>query len=259
MIEHRLILPLVAIYNGLVLALVSFVVTLLITAHSFFSKVRMSHENGIALRGRLRIAADARMPQHDFFEQGRTFACRIRHGAASFTDDAKLVVRSASIKFADSVGKVDYIGLRSTRIRTLDRTVLSVPNGQIANASVETLSARDKFWFHHVIGLRYETTSGQMRAIIDGTRAYLAAYPMTDQSESVRSRFVRFSPFSLDIEMFAYVYARDWDAFLETQQELLLEIMNIVERAGAEMALPSQTLHLADGSVQLRRPATESP
>jgi len=164
-----------------------------------------------------------------------------------------------SIKFADSVGKVDYIGLRSTRIRTLDRTVLSVPNGQIANASVETLSARDKFWFHHVIGLRYETTSGQMRAIIDGTRAYLAAYPMTDQSESVRSRFVRFSPFSLDIEMFAYVYARDWDAFLETQQELLLEIMNIVERAGAEMALPSQTLHLADGSVQLRRPATESP
>ena len=94
MIEHRLILALVAVYNRLVLALVSFVVTLLIAANSFFGKVRMSHENGIALRGRLRIAADPRMPQHDFFEQGRTFACRIRHGAASFTDDAKLVVRS---------------------------------------------------------------------------------------------------------------------------------------------------------------------
>lgn len=105
MIEHRLILALVAVYNRLVLALVSFVVTLLIAANSFFGKVRMSHENGIALRGRLRIAADPRMPQHDFFEQGRTFACRIRHGAASFTDDAKLVVRSASIKFADSRSK----------------------------------------------------------------------------------------------------------------------------------------------------------
>lgn len=102
MIEHKFILALVAIYDRCVLALVTFVVTLLISANSLFGKVRMSHENGIALRGRLRIAADARMPEHDFFEQGRSFACRIRHGAASFTDDAKLVVRSASIKFADS-------------------------------------------------------------------------------------------------------------------------------------------------------------
>ena len=105
MIEHKFILGLVAIYDRWVLALVTFGVTLLVSAHSFFGKVRMSHENGITLRGRLRIAADARMPEHDFFKQGRTFACRIRHGAASFTDDAKLVVRSASIKFADSRSK----------------------------------------------------------------------------------------------------------------------------------------------------------
>ena len=105
MIEHKFILALVAIYDRLLLALVTFVVTLLISANSLFGKVRMSHENGIALRGRLRIAADVRMPEHEFFEQGRTFACRIRHGAASFTDDAKLVVRSASIKFADSRSK----------------------------------------------------------------------------------------------------------------------------------------------------------
>ncbi len=105
MIEHKFILALVALFDRWVLALVTFAVTLIISANSFFGKKRMSHENGIALRGRLRIAADARMPEHDFFEQGRTFACRIRHGAASFTDDAKLVVRSASIKFADSRSK----------------------------------------------------------------------------------------------------------------------------------------------------------
>ena len=63
------------------------------------------------------------------------------------------------LKLGDTVGTVDSIGLRSTRIRTLDRTILSVPNGQIANVNIETLSARDKFWFHHFVGLRYETTS----------------------------------------------------------------------------------------------------
>src|SRR5204862_316964 len=60
------------------------------------------------------------------------------------------------------------IGLRSTRIRTPDRTSLSVPNGQIANVSIETISARDMFWFHHSLGLPYQTTPAQLRAVADG-------------------------------------------------------------------------------------------
>ena len=111
------------------------------------------------------------------------------------------------LKLGETLGTVDYIGLRSTRIRTLDRTVLSVPNGQIANASIETLSARDKFWFHHFVGLRYETTAAQMRSVINGIHTYLATHPMVDRSEPIRARFFRFGPFSLDIEVFAYVYA----------------------------------------------------
>ena len=151
------------------------------------------------------------------------------------------------LKLGDTVGTVDSIGLRSTRIRTLDRTVLSVPNGQIANVNIETLSARDKFWFHHFVGLRYETTAGQMRAAVNGIRIYLAAHPMVDRGEPIRVRFLRLGPFSLDIELFAYIDAGDWEAFLETQQELLLEVMDIIDRSGAAMALPSQILHLADG------------
>jgi MscS family membrane protein len=149
------------------------------------------------------------------------------------------------LKLGETCGTVDYIGLRSTRIRTLDRTVLSVPNGQIANANIETLSARDKFWFHHVVGLRYETTAAQMRVVVNAIRAYLTNHPMVDPSEPIRVRFFRFGPFSLDIEVFAYLSSSDWDAFLETQQELLLEVMDIVDRGGAGIALPSQTLHLA--------------
>ena len=48
-------------------------------------------------------------------------------------------------------GFVEHIGLRSTRIRTLDRTVVSIPNGQLANVSLENISIRDKFWFHHTL------------------------------------------------------------------------------------------------------------
>ncbi len=159
------------------------------------------------------------------------------------------------LKLGDTLGTVDSIGLRSTRIRTLDRTILSVPNGQIANVNIETLSARDKFWFHHFVGLRYETTAGQMRSVVDGIATCLATHPMVDRGEAIRVRFLRFGPFSLDIEVFAYVYARDWEAFLETQQALLFEVMDIVERSGAAIALPSQTLHLTDGREEVPDPA----
>ena len=77
-------------------------------------------------------------------------------GASLIFDQA--VTTGDFLKMGEVSGTVDHIGLRSTRIRTLDRTIVSVPNSQIANACLETLSVRDKFWFHHVVGLRYETT-----------------------------------------------------------------------------------------------------
>jgi len=162
-----------------------------------------------------------------------------------------------TLKFGESVGTVDYIGLRSTRIRTLDRTILSVPNGQIASVGIETLSERDKFWFHPVIGLRYGTTVDQMRAVIDGVRALLLKNANTD-SDSVRVRFFRLGSFSLDIEVFAYVFAGDWESFLTIQQDLLLQIMDVIERAGTAIAFPSQTLHIAEGRVQVPQAQSHS-
>ena len=84
----------------------------------------------------------------------------------------------------------------------------------------------------------------QMRAVIDGVRTLL----LTDagvESDSVRVRFFRLGSFSLDIEVVAYVFAADWDRFLEIQQELLLRIMEAIDGAGTAIAFPSQTLHIA--------------
>ena len=121
----------------------------------------------------------------------------------------------------DTLGTVDDIGLRSTRIRTLDRTVVSVPNGQIANMSLENLSSRDKFWFHPILSLCYGTTSPQMDAVLDNIRSLLDQTQYVEP-DSVRVRFLSVGPSSLDVEVFAYVFARDWNHFLEIQERLLL-------------------------------------
>lgn len=154
-----------------------------------------------------------------------------------------------TLKVGEICGTVDAIGLRSTRIRTLDRTILTVPNGQLASINVETLSERDKFWFHHFVALRYETTSSQMRAVIDALRRMLDEHRAVDR-EVVRVRFFRLGPFSLDIEIFTYLRAADWDDFLTIQQELLLRTMEIVEQAGTRVALPSQVLHLTGAAAE---------
>jgi MscS family membrane protein len=148
------------------------------------------------------------------------------------------------LRLGTTEGTVDEVGLRSTRIRTMERTIVTVPNGLIASASIETVSDRDKFWFHHFVGLQYDTTSEQMRAVMDNIRDLLARQPGVEL-DTVRVRFLRLGAFSLDIELFAYVYARDWAAFLEIQEKLLLRVMEIIERAGTAIAFPSQTLHMA--------------
>ena len=154
-----------------------------------------------------------------------------------------------ALKVGEVSGTVEDVGLRSTRIRTLDRTLVSIPNGQVANMSLETLSARDKFWFHPLVSLRYETTPVQMRTIVNGVSNLLTEHSSVD-STSVRVRFLRFGAFSLDVDIFAYVSARDWNHFLEIQEELLLCVMETVQRAGAEIAFPSQTMYLATDSAE---------
>jgi MscS family membrane protein len=152
------------------------------------------------------------------------------------------------MKMGDIAGTIDHIGLRSTRIRTLDRTIVIVPNSQIANASLETISARDKFWFHPVVGLRYETTPEQLRAVLDGIRGLLENHRSVDH-ESVRVRFIRLGAFSLDVDVFAYLYARDWNHFLEIQEQLLFGVTDIVRRAGTDIAFPSQTMYVANAQA----------
>lgn len=150
-------------------------------------------------------------------------------------------------RFADTVGTVEDIGLRSTRIRTLERSVVSIPNAEFSNLQIDNYSRRDKFWYHPIIGLRYETTPEQLRYVLVEVRRMLYAHPKVDPNPA-RVRFKAFGAFSLDLEVFAYVLAPDYDGFLEVAEDLNLRILDIVADAGSSFAFPSQTTYLEHGT-----------
>jgi MscS family membrane protein len=148
------------------------------------------------------------------------------------------------LKVGDVTGTIEEIGVRSIRIRTLDRTVVIIPNGQLANMNLELISLRDKFWFHPTIPLRYETTEAQITTIAQEVRDLLADREDIDLP-SLRVRFVQIGTFSFNVEVFGYIFAGDWERFLQIQDELLHRIVALVQAAGTQLALPSQTMYLA--------------
>ena len=155
-------------------------------------------------------------------------------------------------RVGNRVGTVTHIGLRSTRIRTLDRTVVSVPNCQFSAMELENFSERDKIWFHQTLSLRRDTTAQQLRQVLSSVQEILRQHPKVEIG-NIPVRFVAIGNYSLDIEIFAYVLTADFDAFLGIQQELLLELMRAVERAETGLAVPVYESLNAEHAVPVAR------
>ncbi|HTZ40314.1 MAG TPA: mechanosensitive ion channel family protein [Syntrophales bacterium] len=157
-------------------------------------------------------------------------------------------------------GNVEHIGLRSTLIRTLNRTIVSIPNGQLSTIGIENFDMRDRFLFRHTLNLRYETTADQLRYVLAQIRELLYQHPRVD-SATARTRFIGIGQSSLDVEIFAYVLETVNEAFLAVQEDLLLRIMDLIEASGSGFAFPSRTIYMAkDGGLdaQKGREAVES-
>jgi MscS family membrane protein len=147
-------------------------------------------------------------------------------------------------RISGQTGEIEDVTLWATRLRTNERTVVSIPNGVVMESQIENLSRRDKFWFHPIVGLVYETTAEQLRSVLEGIRGMLAAHPGVDSTDA-RVRFLRLGESSLDVEVFAYVRAATYAEFLGIQEELLLRLLEIVAGAGTAIAFPSRTVYLA--------------
>jgi MscS family membrane protein len=144
-------------------------------------------------------------------------------------------------------GNVVDIGLRSTRILTLERTIMTIPNGQLATMNLENYTLRDKFWFHPTIALGHDTTVDQMHTVLREIREMLDRHASVE-SETARVRFISIGKASRDVEIFAYLLAADYNEFLAVQEDLLLDILEIVESTGAALAVPIQVTHVVHES-----------
>jgi MscS family membrane protein len=155
------------------------------------------------------------------------------------------VIRVGDVcKFGDRTGTVEDIGLRSTRVRTEERTLLAIPNGTVATINIENLSRRDKILFKTVLGLHSSTPAEHLRHVLTEIRGVLSSHPKVE-SNTIRVRLMELAASALNVELVCYVLTRDFDEFAAIREDLLLRIMKFVEDSGTSLASPSQTLYLS--------------
>src|SRR5579871_1539952 len=150
-------------------------------------------------------------------------------------------------RFGDRTGVVEDIGLRSTRIRTDERTLVAIPNGTVATINLENLSRRDKILFKTTLGLRPESKADHVRFVLAEIRRLLYSHPKVD-TKSVRVRLIDIAGAALSLEVFAYILTTDFNEYAAVREDLLLRIMDVMEDSGGGLALPSQTLYLSRDS-----------
>jgi MscS family membrane protein len=156
-------------------------------------------------------------------------------------------------RFGDVRGTVEQIGLRSTRIRCPDRTLVTIPNSEFAKLQLANFSRRDRILLQTVLTLRYETTADQLRYVLAALRQLLAGHPRI-VADSVRVRFTGYGEWSLNVELFALADTTAHDEFLAIQEDVYLQVMGVVQDAGCDFAFPSQTQYQpADSSADADR------
>lgn len=162
-------------------------------------------------------------------------------------------------QYGTEIGTVEAIGIRSTRIRGLDRKLTTIPNAAMSKMSIINFDQRDRMLIRSVVSVRYETIPEQLRYLLIKIREMLLGHPRIHH-DPARARFVGFGASSLDIEVYAYVKTREWSEFLGIREDVFLRIMDIVQESGTSFAFPSQTLYFGrdDGLDSGRAEAAEA-
>ncbi len=142
-----------------------------------------------------------------------------------------------------TLGVVEEIGLRSTMIRTLDRTLVTIPNANMASMDIENLTKRDKILYRRILRLRNDTTPDQVRTVLDEVRKMFEVHPDVDPVPA-RIRFTEYGEHSLNMEIFAYIKTKDFNEYLGSIEDLNLRILDIIAAAGTQLALPARSVRL---------------
>ncbi|MFC0253053.1 mechanosensitive ion channel family protein [Massilia consociata] len=152
------------------------------------------------------------------------------------------------IKVGDVVGVVEDVGIRSTRIRTGERTVVTIPNGDFSARQIENFAARDRFLFNPVVALDYRTSCAKLKEAIQIIQQVLAGHEKI--AEGARANLAKIGERSFNVEVFSYIDVRDFDASVLVREELLLSLYERLEAAGIGLAFPAQTIEFSPGQLE---------
>ncbi|MDO6391862.1 mechanosensitive ion channel family protein [Pontibacter sp. BT731] len=160
-------------------------------------------------------------------------------------------------KVGDTSGTVEQIGMRSTRLRTTERTIVTIPNGDFSSQKIENFAHRDRFLFNPTLRLRYDTTPPQIQAVLRALRETLTAHPKIDKT-SARVRLTEITADALKVEVFSYILTSDFNEHLEIKEGLLLTMMDAVNTKGKGFALPVQQLLVSNDGAGMEQPKEKS-
>ncbi len=149
------------------------------------------------------------------------------------------------VEFGGVEGVVEEVGMRTTRIRRFDKSLATVPNQTFTNTAIVNHSKRPMRRLRFIVGLGYETTPAQMQAFLEGVRALLATTPALDP-ESNLVYFKELGDSSLNVFVQGFTLSTAFTDFMETQEDVLLRIMQLVEEQGLEIAFPTRTVYFRD-------------
>jgi len=154
-------------------------------------------------------------------------------------------------------GTVEEIGWRVTRIRTFDKRPLYVPNSVFTNISVENPSRMYNRRIYETVGIRYDD-AGKMETIVDEVREMIRNHPEIDTNQTLIVNFTAFAASSLNFFVYTFTKTREWVKYHEIKQDVMLKIIDIIEKHGAECAFPTTTVHIPDGLAMARSGASDS-
>lgn len=146
------------------------------------------------------------------------------------------------IQSGDVIGVVEHVGLRSTRIRTLEKSYLTLPNKMLVEAKVDNMTLRTFRRVRFTISIVYNTPPETIKAIVSDIQNLINEHPNTNQEGIVR--FYEFGNSSLDLLLNYFIDTMDWPTYLSVREEINLNIIEIVKKHGSDFAYPTQTLHL---------------
>ncbi|MGD8803073.1 MAG: mechanosensitive ion channel [Gammaproteobacteria bacterium] len=151
-------------------------------------------------------------------------------------------------KFGDKLGVVEEIGLRATQLRTLERTVVHIPNARFSTDIIENLTQRDKILYRTRLRLSLQTTSSQMREVLEGIRKLIEQHEMIDE-ETSRVRFLDFGEYAQEIELYVYIMTQDFVEYLQHREDINLRIKDIIEASGTELVVPANTTYFEGSPI----------